>query len=172
MDARTYSQTGYDIYFSFSADGGDSFSPNVRVNDLLGMQDAWQRTPAVCVNDSAEVFVAWQDGRNHILNPDVYSAAGQCMGINEKINKILSADVIRLSPNPCRHFFSVRSHRNDIIFVEVFDVMGRSVILKENGNPTFNAVTEIDTHGLPSGLYFVEVVSESNTIVKKVIKVK
>ena len=58
-DFRTFSSTGYDIYFSYSDDGGMTFSPDVRVNDLLGIYSAWDKRPAVAVNEEGTVFVAW-----------------------------------------------------------------------------------------------------------------
>ncbi len=58
FDMRQFAQYGYDIYFSFSSDGGNTFSPNVRVNDLGGIIDAWDWCPTITVNDGNNVFIA------------------------------------------------------------------------------------------------------------------
>lgn len=75
-DSRTFGSTGYDIYFSFSADSGATFQPNVRVNDLLGNPGAWDGYPAVAVTQNGQVFVAWESDRNDPshANFDIYFA--------------------------------------------------------------------------------------------------
>lgn len=59
-----------DIYFSRSTDGGQTFNPNVRVNDDSGT--AGQFNPSLAVDDEGRVHVAWHDLRNG--HADIYYA--------------------------------------------------------------------------------------------------
>ncbi len=63
-----------DVYVTRSMDGGTTFSPSVRVNN---MTDGMQSYPSLAVNQSGAVFVAWQDSRNSTW--DVYLACSDTM---------------------------------------------------------------------------------------------
>lgn len=67
---QDYRRNQADIYFAKSTDGGQSFGPNVRVNDDLGR--AGQLSPALAVDDSGTISVAWHDMRTG--NPDIFFA--------------------------------------------------------------------------------------------------
>ncbi len=168
-DARTYSQTGDDIYFSFSTDSGDSFRANVMVNDILVMEDAWQWSPTICVNESGEVFVAWEDGRNHPLNPDVYFAAGQYVGIKEQVCKKTLRDVVQLFPNPFHNVLTIECEGSEIDRIEIFDVTGRSVKGVELND---KRAANLEVRDLPGGVYFIKIKMNGGLLVKKVIKIK
>ena len=60
-----------DIYASSSTDGGATWSANVRVNDdAPGIEQ--RGDPALAVDATGVVYVAWQDWRNDPQDPDVY----------------------------------------------------------------------------------------------------
>lgn len=62
MDKRDF-RGGYDIYGALSTDGGRSFGPNERVQDLFGEnQPQWH--PAVAVAPEGRVVVVWDDPRD------------------------------------------------------------------------------------------------------------
>ena len=186
-DARTYSQTGDDIYFSFSTDSGDSFSANVMVNDTLVMEDAWQWGPTICVNESGEVFVAWSDDRYFGGGPgfDVYFAAGQYVGIKEQVCKKKLRDVVQLFPNPFRQMTEIRwqmpdgadSRQKPVVSIKIYDISGRMV--KQFDFTTIGLSNQIIWNGkddrghlVPSGIYFIKVETENRYLVKKVVKMK
>jgi hypothetical protein len=51
-----------DVYFAKSVDGGNSFLPNVRVDDtLLGIS---VRDPEIAIDNSQNIYVTWTDNRN------------------------------------------------------------------------------------------------------------
>jgi hypothetical protein len=50
-----------DIYFTKSIDGGNSFSPNLRVND--DVIPIYQTTPSIALDNKSNVYVAWADNR-------------------------------------------------------------------------------------------------------------
>jgi hypothetical protein len=74
----------HDIYFSMSTDGGDSFICHTRVDDS-GNDGSWQWNPTIAVNESGDVFVAWEDDRHSAPagDPDIYFASGSLTGIFE-----------------------------------------------------------------------------------------
>jgi hypothetical protein len=53
-----------DIYFSQSTDGGTSFSPNIKVNDV----STTSGNPSIVVNSLGNIYVTWQDSRNGNYN--------------------------------------------------------------------------------------------------------
>lgn len=83
---QDYRRDQADIYVARSTDGGRSFGPNVRVNDDLGR--AGQLSPALAVDDSGAVYVAWHDMRAG--NPDIYFArstdGGKTFTRNARVN--------------------------------------------------------------------------------------
>ena len=171
MDARTYGQTGYDIYFSFSTDGGDSFNPNVRVNDLLGIESAWDWYPSVCVNDSGDVFVAWESDRNDPshANSDIYCAVGQYVGISEYNGENQTSTFIQLFPNPFHNVLTIECEGGEIDRIEIFDVAARRVRHIDINN---KGLIKIDVRDLPAGIYFIKLETENRYLVKKVVKMK
>lgn len=52
-----------DIYLTKSADGGGSFTPNLRVNDDTGRAD--QTHPSLVLDSNASAFLIWTDARNN-----------------------------------------------------------------------------------------------------------
>ncbi len=82
--------------------------------------------------------------------------------------------MIQVFPNPFQHSLVVQSQWGEIEEIEIFDAMGREVMfLRNKDRETIGqGAIKINTKDLPSGVYFVKVVSETNTGVKKVIKIK
>ena len=62
MDKRDGDGPDWNIYFSKSVDGGETFGPDVRVDDA-GNDDSRQTDPAVAVDDSGRIYVVWLDER-------------------------------------------------------------------------------------------------------------
>ena len=74
-----------DIYFSKSTNGGESFSPNLRINDDTGA--VAQAFPSLSVNSQGVVAVAWEDFRNG--HSDIYIARSRGRGLfdpNQRVN--------------------------------------------------------------------------------------
>lgn len=77
-----------DIYFSRSADGGQTFSRNIRVND--DPETAGQFNPSLAVDDEGAVYVAWHDLRAG--QADIYFAASRDGGATFSPNRRLNDD--------------------------------------------------------------------------------
>ena len=170
-EGRTYSQTGDDIYFSFSTDGGDTFNPNVRVNDLLGIEYAWDWYPSVCVNDSGDVFVAWESDRNDPshANSDIYCAAGNYVGIQECSSTFPREQMVSIYPNPVRSVLSVHCAQPANFNIMVYDAIGR--VLKEYEMEGKRSAV-INCVDLAVGVYFIRFSGGDETIIKKIVKLK
>lgn len=176
LDQRTYSQTGDDIYFSFSSDGGNSFSPNVRVNDLLGIASAWDWNPTVCVNGSNRVFVAWESDRSDPshANSDIYCASGSYVGIEETRGRETRrrGEILMVHPNPFRNYLVIQHAlctKNYATSISIYNITGRVVRRYKIGDRGSLVINCVD---LPGGVYFVEFNGSGETIVKKVVKLK
>lgn len=77
-----------DIYFSMSADGGKTFSRNIRVNDDAGT--AGQFNPSLAVDDTGAVHLAWHDLRNE--DADIYYAMSRDRGVTFSRNVRVNDD--------------------------------------------------------------------------------
>jgi len=187
-DFRQFNPCGSEIYFSFSQDSGQTFKPNVLVNDHLGNLDAIDDHPSICVNESARVFVAWDSDRNdHQWGyEDIYCATGSYVGIMEEARSKMTEARIAAYPNPFRTKIDVRwkmtdtqmqdaRSKNQDISLKIYDVTGR-VIRQFNHltNYQFNQITWYgdDQQGcaVPAGVYIVELISNKIKSTKKVIK--
>lgn len=69
-----------DIYVAQSTDGGATWGANVRVNDdAAGIEQ--RGDPALAVDPTGAVHVAWQDRRNDPQDPDVYVSSSRDGGL-------------------------------------------------------------------------------------------
>lgn len=95
--------TNADIFVSTSTDGGQTFAPEVRVNDDAGTAD--QNHPSIGVDDSGRVYVAWTDQRNLDVNGsngDIYFSVGT-----------LSGSVLAFGPNILINDDTVYANQHD-----------------------------------------------------------
>lgn len=120
-DFRNFDPYGWEIYFSLSQDSGQTFKPNVRVNDHLGNLDAIDDNPSICINESARVCVAWDSDRNdHQWGyEDIYYATGTYVGIMEEARSKMTEARIAAYPNPFRNKIDVRWKMTDAQMQEV-----------------------------------------------------
>lgn len=184
-DVRTFSTTGHDIYFSFSADSGSTFSPDVRVNDLGGFVGAWDWNANVTANNQGKVFVAWDTDRNDPFgNLDIYSATGDYVGIQEYCGP-KPAIILQCCPNPftqmtnviCGIAHGATSIEEYTLSVNIYDASGR-MVKSFTLSPLHSALSITwcgdDDFGqeVPVGIYFVELVSNNEKYVKKIVKIE
>ena len=184
-DGREYSTYGSDIYFSFSDDSGQTFNPNVCVNDHEGVVSAWDWNPSVCVNDSGKVFATWSSTRNDpsLTNFDIYFAAGNYVGIQEYCDPKPTI-AFKCYPNPFSKLINIsfgigQSAKGKDHSMKIYDISGRLIrnipINLCNQNKSVKSVcwngTDQADHQMPAGIYFVELVNNNKKYVKKIVKV-
>ena len=181
-DTRTFSSTGYDIYFSYSDDGGMTFSPDVRVNDLLGIMGAWDWNPSVCVNENCTVFVSWDTDRNGILNPDIYFALGELTGINEITQRGINTSRIKVFPTIFKNSVSIKLQNlgldGRVSEIQIYNATGQLVKqFNYSTNQPFNYISwdGRDELGfeISGGTYFIVFELDKKLIqTNKIIRVK
>ncbi|MDI6840640.1 MAG: hypothetical protein QMD71_07325 [bacterium] len=168
-------------YFSYSDDGGNSFSKNVRVVDKPGtIGDVDQYGVGLAVDDNKNVYAVWSDRRNHNKWYDIYFAKGTQVGIEESSK--LKAQNLKLEtyPNPFNRetviYYLYLSGKHDDypinlachsevagrdLRLAIYDLTGRLV----RTFPISNSITwdGRDNCGklLPSGVYFCKLFTES-----------
>jgi hypothetical protein len=95
MDPR---EGSFDIYFTRSVDGGDTFSTNKKINDDVG--SASQSSPSIAVDEAGKICSAWRDERNG--NWDIYFSSsvtgGTTFSTNIKVNDDIG-DAEQLGPS-------------------------------------------------------------------------
>jgi hypothetical protein len=112
------------VKFSFSPDRGATFFPRVDPTDT---PSAGAMYSSVAANQSGEVFVAWEDGRDGYA--DIYLAAGALSAIEEVGKPQAIVEGLALSSNPSRGRTTVRFvlRQSGAIEARVFDLAGRQV---------------------------------------------
>ena len=76
----------------------------------------------------------------------------------------MQGNEVEIFPNPASQQLNIKSKRFDFNEIFIVDVSGR--VMKTTTNETNN----INVTKLPSGIYFINLVSDTNTIVKKFVK--
>jgi len=183
-DCRQFDPYGSDIYFSFSQDSGQTFKPNVLVNDHLGNLDAIDDNPSICVNESARVFVAWDSDRNdHQWGyEDIYCATGSYVGIMEEARSKMTEARIAAYPNPFRQTTTIKfqaPRTKNQIELKIYDVSGRLIrflpINLCNQNKSVKSVCwygdDQQGHQVPAGVYILELINNNRRLSQKVIKI-
>jgi PKD repeat protein len=90
VDCRDWYSTYYEIYFSKSIDGGDSFSPNLKIT----RDDAYVNSgyPSVVADSFGNVYVVWRDDRNPETAPDIYMSKSADGGDSFGENTVVTDD--------------------------------------------------------------------------------
>jgi hypothetical protein len=98
-----------DIYFANSTDGGNTFSPNKKINDDVGTKPQWE--PCIAAFGEGILYIAWED--NRIAERDIYFTnspdSGGTFSPNKKVN-----DGIR---NAWRYLSSTAVDSNGIVYI-------------------------------------------------------
>jgi len=183
-DARYFDSTGHDIYFSFTSDGGNTYSSDVRVNDLGGLIDAWDWSANIAVNENGKVFVAWDTDRNDPLHAyeDIYCASGQYVGIQESCD-LTPAISVGCHPNPftelTRINLTITQETHGRVYMRIYDISGRLVKSFENLTWDYLSVNQVVWNGtddtgnaLPPGVYFCCMQMGEITYTYKIVRIK
>ena len=92
---------------------------------------------------------------------NVYFYTGAPLGVNEfKISELM------VYPNPTNNSWDISTKNVVIDAIEVFDILGKSVLLLKPNSSSIN----IDATKLSSGIYITKITTEFGTVTKKLIK--
>jgi len=112
-------------------------------------------------------------GQNYCYQVQAFDMAGNVSGkaiscLLTGINNPKTTNEINVYPNPASSEIQVIGNQSTVIVIEVYNMLGEKVYqLLVTGH--YSPIT-IDVSALPSGMYFVEVKSESGVGVRKFVK--
>ena len=151
------------------SNGGEGLYPIVRPLaatrfDNIGAPWEWQGSSNVTETE-AKTFLDTINGYMHPRIMRVLELPGfQAVSSNERVNET----ALDIYPNPARNLFNIvaNNYDNAINEVRIFDIAGRVHFDKMNMN---EVQMQIDASQFPSGVYFVNVVTNKENKVHKVI---
>jgi hypothetical protein len=88
---------------------------------------------------------------------------------NTSFNNSSRRKILNIAPNPNNGYFniSIENDENNKFIIEVYDMMGKKVLTKNN---VINSI-RIDMSDEPKGIYFVKVLTNgANVVIEKIIK--
>jgi hypothetical protein len=96
MDKRNF-QTGYDVFGSFSTDGGKSFGPNIQVQDQFG-NAVGQWHGALAAHPTGLSVAAWDDDRDESRDIWISSNTGNSAWSEDFTSEIFSGEGEQTDP--------------------------------------------------------------------------
>jgi hypothetical protein len=185
LDRRNYAENlYYDVYYTSSADTAANWTPNLRISNISS--DPTQPGVAGQIGNrigiaawSGHVMITWTDTRNG--NTDIYASRLMETGISEEPAPIpgdISLD--NLYPNPFNGSVKIEFSSNSArqVKVEIIDLLGRRVasifdgICMPGANSLFWDGKNSDNQTVGSGIYFVRLIGDGQTHLKKAILLK
>ena len=76
----------------------------------------------------------------------------------------INIDNIEVYPNPTSNVLNISNNVNDITDIVMMDINGQTIT-----NLSFIGSTELDVSNVGSGIFFLQITNDSNTILKKII---
>jgi len=104
-------------------------------------------------NSAVNYFVSWD------FAPYVRANFDQSLSVND-----ITLDGISVYPNPSEGVVTIENTNNDQSVVEVFNVSGRKVLVKD-----ITSTSTIDLSGNGTGVYVVKVSNENGSMVERVV---
>jgi hypothetical protein len=101
------------------------------------------------------------DGTARAPGTFTLTASDTTLGIDD-----LTTSEFKVYPNPTNNDWNIRANGQDITSVQIFDILGKNVM---SVTPNSDSV-KLDASGLPAGLYFAKMTSESGTKSVKLVK--
>jgi hypothetical protein len=119
-----------DCYFSYSTDGGVSYSLGQRVNSLSLSGCEY---PHLAFGPGDTIYACWTDRRNGSSYPDIYFAKGipNPNGVSRE-GSVTKGDELGIQgpfPNPAKDGvrFSITSRSNNLLSLSIYDIQGKCV---------------------------------------------
>ncbi len=160
--------TASEIWGTFRKNGQSSFSDNFKIGDTLVPYDtilAYAGNDFMCtklVNDTLNAV--WGDTRDGKLN--IWFKQLAVDGTLLNIKKISSEDIPKneIYPNPFTSVINIKT--KDVKKIVIYNQKGKQVFA------TQNQLKKINLDFLPSGIYFIKIISNSENYRQKIIKLK
>jgi hypothetical protein len=173
-DERHAPGYNFEIYYRESTDHGITWLPEMRLTNA-----PWHsyRPSLACGGGYLHLF--WQDRReygNPGNAPLYYKRKDLTSNIFEN-NQKETLNILSIFPNPCRNSTTISfSLTVSPVFIEIFDITGRRVFKKIILNKEYNKVIwegkNQQGKEVKTGVYFIQLKSNDQTVTKKVIVLK
>ena len=85
------------------------------------------------------------------------------LGVDEKIH----TEEFEVYPNPAENYLHIKSKNRVAFDLKIYSILGRTLIKSEG---ILNDKIEIDLREWDRGIYLIQIVTENNTIIKKIIR--
>jgi hypothetical protein len=167
------------LYYSYSIDAGETFSPNERLSDLFDPHVGWPQQNKMgdyfhMVSDECCAHLAWANTLNG--EQDVYYTQINpwFVGVDETNQKNENI-YIESYPNPTTGLISIRYKTlgKGAVSVKLYDVYGKIIKTLVAGTQGAGSFTlKFDGSYLPDGIYYCRLVSGSMSDVTKITIVK
>lgn len=139
----------YDIFYTYSSNGGLTWSHNERVTDSSFVANGFYGDYIGIATDSNSVYASWTDGRNSSTAPDIYfSRRTLPSGVLEQAGGPPLPSELELSqntPNPVKGGTNIAFalSRPGPVDLTVYDIMGREVrtLLREERKAGYGTAT-------------------------------
>ena len=149
--------------FSIALAGGDSMLVQGQWKSVfIPLQHFLDHPTPNFSYDLNDIFQYKFDGNGTVYFDNIYFVKDMASSIDG-----LSANAVRVYPNPTKDTWNLQVEGNSITSVEVFDVTGKNVLSIE-GNHT-NEIA-INSTALKSGLYIARITTPAGIATKKLIK--
>lgn len=174
----------YDVYYTSSSDFGTTWSPNVRVSNVSS--DPSEPGVAGQIGNclgiaawSGNIIITWTDARNG--NTDVYASRMIETGITEEPAPLPGdINLDYLYPNPFNSSVEIKYSSNSVrrVRVDMVDLLGRNVVNLFDGacQAGSNSLTwsgrNSNGQSAGSGVYFVRLAVDNQTLLKKAVLLK
>ncbi|MBN2174196.1 MAG: T9SS type A sorting domain-containing protein [Bacteroidales bacterium] len=177
LDTRDNPGTVYSVlYYSYSMDGGDSWSENVPLSDFFDPHLGWPDQDKMgdyfdMISDETGAHLAWANTFNG--EQDVYYAhiIPSTTGINKELN-VLNKNMLQNYPNPFKHNTSIRYNLNQdgFVSIKIYDVSGREVATVVNEEKSAGQyIVNFNASGLVGGLYYSTLTIGSSKVTRKMM---
>ncbi|NOX86595.1 MAG: T9SS type A sorting domain-containing protein [Chlorobi bacterium] len=163
------------LYYSYSIDGGESFSENEKISESFDPHLGWPDQNKMgdyfhMISDVDYAHLAWANTLNG--EQDVYYTRVNpwFVGIEENSGK--NGILLHVYPNPAKDEIKInyRIGKRGNVEIRLFNIVGKEVYSKllKSAETGQNQIS-VNTSFLPEGIYFLQVSSGSRNSVRKVV---
>jgi len=149
-----YQQQGY-MDFMNDRKAGDFY---IVTYDVVETQQPWGHYTRICIKHYTDYGETLVDTYCHDLTRE---------GVVTAIGEVKTNDGIIVYPNPTDGELRITNYELRITNVKIFDLMGKNLTLLTS--PMSQNIT-INISQLPTGIYFLRIVTENGVVTKKIIK--
>jgi len=104
-------------------------------------------------------MISLEEYHNFLTKIEWTGTTGEIEGFSKNQN-------LRISPNPASDYIDIQySGGENILFFELMNQYGKRIFIKEDLSKTIKF--SLDVSNLPSGLYFINLYTESNLVISK-----